>query len=449
MKIAMLGPYPEAALKIHSEWGKQRIPCCGRLRPEAEPVGSATEPPFSKGERGYPPLPVGEGGRGVRFSSAATSTAESLAHVSGVDAVVVALVAGLAQRPDVALHVVTAIPGLSAAKVTRLTGFTLHQLPRARGGRLRWHMPLVRALQETIRTIQPDVVHAHGSGPYAAAAIFSDRPNVITLHGMVYREAALGWADNGWPARVRWLWDALYERWVMRKATDVIAISPYVAQEFAHLTRARFHAIENPVDDRFFAVPDEPAGQPNVLCVARVIPRKDILTLIRAFVVASDIVPTATLTIAGETDTDPDYCHRCQRLADELGVGGRVHFAGNLDRGALAAAYTASSLVALASRQETAPVTVAEALASSRPVVATRAGGVPFMVQDGETGRLAEVGDAATLGQQMAELLTDTARRQALGRRGREVARARFGLSSIVESTVALYSTLIAEKPDG
>jgi len=262
-------------------------------------------------------------------------------------------------------------------------------------------------------------------------------PGVITLHGMVFREAALGWREGDWPARIRWGWDALYERWVMRQASDVIAISPYVAQEFAHLTRARFHAIENPVDDRFFAVPDERPGQLNVLCVARVIPRKDIVTLIRAFAAAHAAARTATLTIAGETDTDPDYFHRCRRLADELGVGGQVHFAGNLDRGALA------------SRQETAPVTVAEAMASGRPVVATRAGGVSFMVQDGETGRLAEVGDAATLGRHMAELLADTARRQALGRRGREVARARFGLSSIVESTVALYATLIAEKADG
>ena len=448
MKIAMLGPYPEVALKIHSEWGKQRIPCCGR---------SATEPPFSSAVAPVLSACPEHSRRAVEGTGAAWpsalqdggATAESLAHVSGVDAVVVALVAGLAQRPDVALHVVTATPGRPAAKVSQQAGFTLHQVPRARGGRLRWHRPFVRALQETVRTIRPDVIHAHGSGPYAAAALDRGVPGVITLHGMVFREAALGWREGDWPARIRWGWDALYERWVMRQASDVIAISPYVAQEFAHLTRARFHAIENPVDDRFFAVPDERPGQLNVLCVARVIPRKDIVTLIRAFAAAHAAARTATLTIAGETDTDPDYFHCCERLADELGVGGQVHFAGNLDRGALAAAYAAASLVALTSRQETAPVTVAEAMASGRPVVATRAGGVSFMVQDGETGRLAAVGDAATLGRHMAELLADTARRQALGRRGREVARARFGLSSIVESTVALYATLIAEKADG
>jgi len=369
-----------------------------------------------------------------------------VALIGGVDAVVVALAHGLTQRPGTTVHLVTAVPGLTAPETRQLDGLVLHRVPRPRGGRLMWHRPVVKGLLEALHEIQPDVVHAHGSGPYAAAALQSRRPNVITLHGMIFREAALGWSDSSWPERLRWQWDALYERWVVRGATDIIAINPYVAREFTPLTQARFHAIENPVEDRFFAVPDEVPGGHNILCVARVIPRKDILTLLRVFALVLNAVPAATLTIAGETDSAPDYFAACQDLAGELGIGQRVQFIGNLNRSALTEAYAAASVVALTSRQETAPVTVAEAMAAGRAVVATRAGGMEFMIADGETGLLAAVGDAATLGQHLTGLLENAPARHIMGRRGREIAESRFRLSRVVNRTLDLYAELITRR---
>ena len=290
------------------------------------------------------------------------------------------------------------------------------------------------------------------AGHYADAALRSNRPAVITLHGVVFREAALALAGAALPVRLRWHLDALFERWVVRRARDVIAISPYVAQEYRPLTRARFHAIENPVADEFFAVPpaaDGPLAAPRLLCVARLIPRKDILTLLDAFARVAAVWPMAQLEIAGSTTADPAYAARCREAAGQLGLMGRVHFLGDVSGPALPEAYARADIMLLTSRQETAPVAVAEAMAAGRPVVATSVGGVPFMVADGITGRLAAPGDGDGLAREVLSLLGDPGLRLAYGRAAREAAEGRFRLAGIIARTVSLYRQLVAENRPG
>jgi glycosyltransferase involved in cell wall biosynthesis len=419
----------------------------------------------------------------------------------GVDAVVWALAEGLAARPakspqgaespqgakspqgEVELHVLTAAAGLEMPVVSRSRpGLTLHQVPLRRGDRLLWHWPFVRSLIRTLQAVAPDVVHAHGTGPYAAAALGCGRPAVITPHGVIFREAALAprwgsrWAGVELPpiqlpliqlaARLRWMFDAWYERWIVRRARDLIAISPYVVQEYRPLTRARFHTIENPVADVFFDIPlagqelaprtSEPGAaeteRGRMLCVARLIPRKDILTLLHAFARVRAAVPGTRLEIAGQTDADtstplstsPPYTRACLATVAELGLEGSVHFLGEQHGAALVDCYARADLVLLTSRQETAPVVVAEAMAAGRPVVATRVGGVPYMVADGQTGLLADAGDPQGLADATIALLSQPERRRAYGEAGRKAAWQRFRLEAVVQRTVELYASMLA-----
>ena len=373
------------------------------------------------------------------------------AFLGGVDAVVAALVDGLAARPEIELHVITAAPGLKAATAEQQRastsggrGWLLHRVPQPRGDRLLWHESAIRPMAAVLRVIDPDVVHAHMAGLYAGAALRSGRPAAITLHGVLFREAALALAHSSPAARLRWQLDALYERWIVRRACDLIAISPYVAQEYGSLTRARFHAIENPVADRFFAVPDatEHAAAPLLLCVARVIPRKDILTLLEVFANVRAAIPDAALEIAGQADADLAYTGACHAAIERLDLGGSVRFVGSLGGNDLAACYARTDLVLLTSRQETAPVVVAEAMAAGRPVVATAVGGVPFMVADGQTGSLALPGDVTGLADAAVALLRNPERRAAFGRAARAQAERRFRLDAVVDRTIALYRDL-------
>jgi glycosyltransferase involved in cell wall biosynthesis len=110
------------------------------------------------------------------------------------------------------------------------------------------------------------------------------------------------------------------------------------------------------------------------------------------------------------------------------------------------AVYAALDLLALASLNEGTPVTAIEALAAGVPVVATNVGGVPDVVQDGQTGVLVPAGSSDALGVAIAALLSDPAPRQKLASAGQRDVLARFGRERLVADMDALYRFLLREK---
>lgn len=361
----------------------------------------------------------------------------------GVDAVVIALARGLARRPEVSLSVVTAVAGLAQPIQRPGEGYTLYCVPRPRRGRLTGQREVVGFLREQIAALAPDLVHAHIAGIYARAALTSQRPAVVTLHGIIFRETQQAWPTCTWPTRVRWLSDALFEHRVVRRAREIIAISPYVQAEFSGRTAARFHLVENPVDDRFFAVADPPPGRHRLLCVARLMPRKGILALLDAFEMILAARPDATLTIVGETTSDPVYAAQCRARAAAPALRDRVRFAGAQPPDVVQAELAACDVALLASEQETAPVSIAEAMAAGRAVVTSDVGGCAAMVADGVTGRVVPDRQPAALAAAVLELLADPARCRRMGEAGRAAAAARFRLDPIVETTLAVYRRIL------
>jgi hypothetical protein len=110
-------------------------------------------------------------------------------------------------------------------------------------------------------------------------------------------------------------------------------------------------------------------------------------------------------------------------MAPRLGLGGRVHFAGQSPTGSL---YAMSDVFALASRREGLPLSLAEAGSFRLPALATEVGGVAEIVLDGETGLLAPSRDHAALGGALARLLADPALRARMGRAARARVEASF-----------------------
>lgn len=361
----------------------------------------------------------------------------------GVDAVVLALARGLAACPGLQVTVVTAEPGLAAPKRYSGEGYDVWAAPYPRGGRLTGQRQVAANLRAQIARLAPDIVHAHIAGIYGRAAVESGLPAAVTLHGIIHREMRQAWQWSSWPVRLRWLADSRLERLVVRHARHIVAISPYVLGEFQGQTGAAFRLIENPVDDRFFVEAPPPPAADRLLCVARVIPRKGILALIEAFALIRRARPGATLLIAGETDSHPAYVAQCRGRARELGVADAVTFAGASSLDAVHGYLAACDLFALASEQETAPVSIAEAMAVGRPVVTTDVGGCAAMVIDGLGGCVTPAKDPAAFAAAALNLLGNPARCAAMGYAARGQARERFALAPVVAATVELYRSIL------
>jgi glycosyltransferase involved in cell wall biosynthesis len=105
--------------------------------------------------------------------------------------------------------------------------------------------------------------------------------------------------------------------------------------------------------------------------------------------------------------------------------------------------YSAFDAFVLPSANEGTPVTAIEALAAGRPVVATRVGGVPDVVRDGEDGFLVEVGDARGLAERLAQLAADPNLRGRMGAAGRERVLARYAVDRLAEDVDRLYRALL------
>ncbi len=122
---------------------------------------------------------------------------------------------------------------------------------------------------------------------------------------------------------------------------------------------------------------------------------------------------------------------------------GHLHLAGRVDDALLHALYARADVFVHATRFEGSSLVTLEAMCHGLPVVATRAGGIPDKVVDGETGRLVEPGDAAALAAALLPLLSAPALRSEMGRRGRERALARFAWEVLVDGTLELYAELL------
>jgi glycosyltransferase involved in cell wall biosynthesis len=313
----------------------------------------------------------------------------------------------------------------------------LHLHKRRRLGRITFHVRDRANMGRTLRSIAPDVVHAQGMGLYAASAADSPYPHVVTMHGIFSREASFA---QGLSSRLRGFLDSVFERYCVCRVKNLIVISPYVERELARIGgfKGRIFHIENPVAEAYFGVNGE-GEEGAILYVGRVIPRKDLLALLRALVVVRREIPQAQLRVAGETESSPAYVEACQEFIEQQTLGNAVRFLGSLPKDEMVNEYARCSVLALPSKQETAPVVVAEAMAAARAVVATRVCGIPDMVEDGQSGLLVDYGDVDGLADALVRVLRDRELRTVMGRHGRILAGQRFGVGAVARKTWQVY----------
>jgi glycosyltransferase involved in cell wall biosynthesis len=164
----------------------------------------------------------------------------------------------------------------------------------------------------------------------------------------------------------------------------------------------------------------------------------DVLEALALLHARGALPPRWTWVVAGD---GPDRTRLEEQARTRL--AGHAHFAGAVDSSLLHALYARADVFVHAPRYEGSSLVTLEAMAHGRPVVATRAGGIPDKVRDGETGRLVPAGDPEALSAAIASLAGDRSLREEMGRRGRERAETDFAWGRIIERVLALYRSLL------
>lgn len=184
-------------------------------------------------------------------------------------------------------------------------------------------------------------------------------------------------------------------------------------------------------------------GQLVVAMVAALRPEKNHELLLRAAVRIRQELPGACVLVVG----DGPRRGMLEAMATELGLGQTVRFVGT--QSDIPGVLALADVVVLTSHIEANPVSLLEAMAAEKPVVATRVGSVPETVLDGTTGYLVEPGDERRLAERIVELLRDRPRASAMGRAGRKEVLAHWTVEHMTHGYEDLLSEIYDRKARG
>ena len=185
-----------------------------------------------------------------------------------------------------------------------------------------------------------------------------------------------------------------------------------------------------------------PVDVPLIGTVGNLFPRKGYEVMLRALPTILKSLPELHYLVVGGGNAA--YETRLRSLVKELGVANRVHFAGFQDP--VYSYLAAIDLYVHPALTEGFGIAVLEAMAMRKPVVATATGGLPEIVQDGETGIVVLPGDPDALAQSVSELLQDSARCRQLGEAGRTRVATHFTVESMMDQLVSGYGTLLGRR---
>ncbi|MAS40746.1 MAG: glycosyl transferase family 1 [Porticoccaceae bacterium] len=203
----------------------------------------------------------------------------------------------------------------------------------------------------------------------------------------------------------------------------------------------RARVVPNIIDRARFRPADELKTPGHHVVIARNLePIYGIDVALRAFAQVRSQLPDARLSVAGSGP----QAEALAVLARELGIENAVSFTGRLDRDAMAALYRHADLTVNPSRVDNMPNSVLESLACRIPVVSTRVGGVPFIVEDGVTALLVPPDDPSAMAAAMVRVLTDAEMHRALASAGDQAVSA-YEWGRVRDQWRAVYRDLLSD----
>jgi N-acetyl-alpha-D-glucosaminyl L-malate synthase BshA len=308
------------------------------------------------------------------------------------------------------------------------------------------HQPYTLALATKMATVAEtenlDLLHVHYAIPHSISAILAREslkpkrylPVITTLHGT---DITLVGADRSYLP---------ITRYGIMQSDGVTAISHYLKEATREIFQ--FDNIEvipnficqtdyarHPVDELRSSL--APHGEPLLVHVSNFRPVKRPVDCVEIFsrVLQQGIDTRLIMVGDGSEKTNVEHRARC------LGVYDKCVFVGKQPK--IVDYLSAADVLLLPSEQESFGLAALEAMACEVPVIASRVGGIPEVVTDGETGFLSAVGDVEKMAADAARLLSDAALRREMGKRARESAVSRYRTDLVIPQYLSFYERVI------
>ena len=349
-----------------------------------------------------------------------------------------------------------------ARELAKLVDLSVHCQGEPRPGAIA-HQPWDRLHDTALRVISTDLsmaegaagadlVHSHtwyaNLAGHLAGRLYGI-PHVVTMHSLEplrpWKAELLGggYALSSWCEEVAATSaDAVVAVSDAMRA-DLLTVYPGIPSERAVVIRNGIDVAEYVADpatdvlDQYGVGPD----RPYVIFVGRITRQKGLPVLLRA---AAALDANAQLVVcAGQPDTAEQLAEVTELVR---GLGNAIWIPKMLEKREVIQLLTHATAFACPSLYEPLGIVNLEAMACGTAVVASRTGGIPEVVADGETGLLVEPDDPAALAAALNSLLRDPGRAQAMGEAGRARAEAEFSWTTVATQTAALYESVISAR---
>ena len=276
----------------------------------------------------------------------------------------------------------------------------------------------VLRLKEMVRDIiavHPDVCHIHGTGAISKELYFALQsqglPMMLTVHGILREEKKQALLRKpSFKALFQYIVQSCDERTLLNAAPNIIVDTAYVEDKLRsyglrHVPN--MYVIPQGIDETFYSISCNPKSN-LILCVGAIAPRKGHIYTVEMFNLLRKRGINARLRIIGSLADSAYYALLQQKITDSP-YKADITLEVNLPREDLLKAYADAKLFVLHSREESQGIVFAEAMATGLPVVATRVGGIPYVVADQKSGLLCPYGDVEAMADMVERLMTDDA----------------------------------------
>lgn len=304
--------------------------------------------------------------------------------------------------------------------------------------------PFVEAqMRAILRRHDVSLLHVQCVSAAARFALQAQRqlrlPLVVTLQGELTMDASRLFERS--PSARQLMHDALREAHAITACSGqtLAEAEAFFGQPFGDRGSVIYNGIRLA---EFENVAPHREKRPYIFAIGRHVKQKGFDVLLHAFAAASQNGTDHDLVLAG----DGKERSNLEKLAAELNLGERVRFVGRLEHEEAVRYFAGCSFFVLPSRHEPMGIVNLEAMAAGKAVVASKVGGVPELVIEGETGLLVPGGDSAFLSLALAKLMTDDDLRARLGAAGALRAQ-KFDWDALAAQYLAVYQSVAVQSP--
>lgn len=310
-------------------------------------------------------------------------------------------------------------------------------------------LPVIHLMQYPIP--EADVYHTVSTGYAGLIGIMAkakyNKPLILTEHGIYAREREEDILKSKWlMSMYKKLWVEFFyflSKGVYSTSDDIVTLfnRNHEIQVELGADPDKCSIVPNGIEPSNYTVQKVVPGRMNVASILRVVPIKDVLTLIRSFKLVHNEVPEAKLYLIGPTDEDEDYYEQCQNLVSILNLDDQVVFTGRIN---IHDMLPEIDVLALSSISEGMPLVILEGLASGIPFVATNVGSCKELLEGssdsfGQAGIIVPPVSPKKLSEGIIELLRNPMLREQYAINGRKRVEALYSNEILIKAYKELY----------